>query len=189
MGEPYSTRLIQPTRIFAQHAPSVQVRHLLDKLLIADPVRRATLPVIEADPWFVGPDGLGIAGADVPLVRPGAAAAGAAAAAAMAAHASATSPAAVGAGAAAMPPGNNGTVPVTAVNQTTTLQQPSAVSTASAASTTLPHVPSAKDIEEAVEDVEDVPEVRSSSSISKPWRTSKACRSAHFVVWGVAGHL
>jgi serine/threonine protein kinase len=42
------------------------VRALLDKILIADPLKRAKLQDIELDPWFVGPDGLGIKGADEP---------------------------------------------------------------------------------------------------------------------------
>lgn len=48
-------------------SPPRQVRHLLDSILVADSTKRATVADIEADPWFVGPDGLGIAGADVPI--------------------------------------------------------------------------------------------------------------------------
>jgi hypothetical protein len=33
-----------------------QVRHLLDRIMIADPLKRASLADIEADPWFLGPD-------------------------------------------------------------------------------------------------------------------------------------
>lgn len=36
---------------------SPQVRHLIDRLLVADPAKRASLTDIEADPWFLGPDG------------------------------------------------------------------------------------------------------------------------------------
>jgi len=34
-----------------------QVRHLLDRIMVADPTKRATIGDLEADPWFVGPDG------------------------------------------------------------------------------------------------------------------------------------
>ena len=33
------------------------VRHLLDKILIADPTKRASIADLEADPWFIGPEG------------------------------------------------------------------------------------------------------------------------------------
>ena len=117
------------------------MRHLLDKLLIADPVRRATVGDIEADPWFFGPDGLGIAGADVPLVRVGAPPSSHLAAA----HASVGAPAAAAA----------------AAIQTTTMQHPpTAGHTATAAGGgggggTMTHVPSAKEIDDAVEDIDD----------------------------------
>jgi hypothetical protein len=36
---------------------ALQVRHLLDRILVADPTKRASIADIEADPWFIGPDG------------------------------------------------------------------------------------------------------------------------------------
>jgi hypothetical protein len=39
------------------------VRALLDKILIADPLKRASISDLEADPWFIGPDGGGPADA------------------------------------------------------------------------------------------------------------------------------
>lgn len=106
---------------------TAEVRALLDKILVADPAARATIADIEADPWFIGPDGLGIAGADVPLIRNGVLIAGilpgseAAAAAAAAAAADAAAPSGGGGGRAQMA-----------------------------------HIPSAKDLDEAVQDIDDL---------------------------------
>ena len=128
--EPHMSALFRKIQKAEFSYPSwftAEVRALLDKILVADPAARATIADIEADPWFIGPDGLGIAGADVPLIRNGVLIAGilpgseAAAAAAAAAAADAAAPSGGGGGRAQMA-----------------------------------HIPSAKDLDEAVQDIDDL---------------------------------
>ena len=50
-------RKIQKAEVTYPSWFTAPVRHLLDKILIADPLKRASVADIETDPWFIGPDG------------------------------------------------------------------------------------------------------------------------------------
>lgn len=133
------------------------MRRLLDKILVADPLKRATIADIEADPWcvtaagrahsascyprchhafhlgtqprnpptalcrFIGPDGLGIAGADIPINQ-----------------ALGLTPAVVGGAAGGAAPA-------------------AAPAPATINAVTLAHVPSSKDIDDAVQELDEGP--------------------------------